>query len=270
MLNLIIVLYVNLRANYITCNLTLWELLIKTSCYYKRLKMGMISQYIKSITLVYNSNTFTSIIGDSGDVLHLSEIMRKLVCNAKSKPTNIRQFNLIPVEIIDELEKIHNQILQSQQSLRYIYMGENSSGEFMLFRGTKYPIFKTDNRPLAIFTIEHKLKAININNKSEDYPDYCFELTNYELNSIEQLILFYASFGFSHGETYYFISKFTELKLKMDNFKYYHKQLLKKFHVTRMCDLINSVAELKQRKFIPYKLLRNAIFILKDRSYTQN
>lgn len=226
--------------------------------------MDMISQYIKSITLVYNANTFTSIIGDSGEVIYLSEIMHKLVCNDKSKPTNIKQFNRIPVEIIDKLEKIHNQILQSQQPLRYIYMGENSLGEFMLFRGTKYPIFETDNRPIAIFTIEHKLKAININNKSEDYPDYCFKITDHELNTVEQLILFYASFGFSHGETYHFITKFTELELKINNFKYYHKQLLKKFHVTNMADLINNVAALKQRKFIPHQLLKNAIFVLID------
>ncbi|MFN8769533.1 MAG: hypothetical protein ACK5Z5_01260 [Neisseriaceae bacterium] len=227
--------------------------------------MDIVSHYIKSIALVYDSESYTSIIGDNGDILYLSELMRKLVSsNTNSTPNTLKGFDYIPKEIIDELEHIHNKIIQQNKSLKYIYMGENSSGEFMLFRGTKYPIHNKNNHPIAIFTLEYKLKSININNQNHDYSDYSFSIPNFKLSDIEQLILFYTSFGFSHGEAYYFIIKFTNSRLKMDNFKYYHKQLLKKFNAKSIAELIDSVDELKMRRFIPQKLLKNAIFLIKD------
>ncbi|MFN8771108.1 MAG: hypothetical protein ACK52I_36530 [Pseudomonadota bacterium] len=210
-----------------------------------------IAEYINALSIIYNnSNYLISITNNEGSFLFLSKTMQKYIEN----------FNFSSIRIINDFIMLNKKIFQSGQTLKYIYLAQTHLWQDMLFKGTKYPIYEND-KVIAILTIEHELNLINLEHLDDD-RNYCFEFSDYKLTDIENLILFFSSFGFSSGETYQFILKHNEINVKFDNFKYYWRQLLRIFHVSTMKELIENNCVLKSRRFIPQKLLRNKIFLL--------
>ncbi|MFN8770315.1 MAG: hypothetical protein ACK5Z5_00555 [Neisseriaceae bacterium] len=228
--------------------------------------MNIVSQYINAISLVYNKpDSFASIVGEQNNVLYLSDAWHKLVCSDIIQlPTTLDGYDQIDPDSILEIKIVNNKILKTGKITKFIYIGKRVCGDFALLRGTKYPIYEASGKAVAVLTIQRKLKSVNINTTGYGINEYCYELENHDLNHIEQLILFYASLGFSHGESFQFITKFTNSKLKFENFKYYGKQLLKKFDSANMKELIDSVSELRECRFIPSKLLKSSIFLIRS------
>ncbi|MFN8770906.1 MAG: hypothetical protein ACK5Z5_04720 [Neisseriaceae bacterium] len=206
-----------------------------------------IFQYIKQISSIYNSsNDFVSIIDNMGNPLYLSDAVYRLwTSNTKFLPKTLKEFDLAPIEIINEFNNI--------------YLAQTSSTNLTFFRGTKYPIHH-ENEVIAILTIEYKLKLVNIEHLYDD-REYCFTLPGYSLSNIENLILFYASFGFSHGEIYQFVTEHHNSKLNLNNFKYYYKKILMVFKATSIKELIANNEVLNSCRFIPHKLLRNMVLM---------
>lgn len=227
--------------------------------------MEIIKKYIDAISLVYDQkNSYIHIMDDKNNFLYLSEPMRRLISNgSESFPENFDQLDAKYQDIVDQVKELHKQLFRTGESVKFISIEQVKSGEIMLFRGVKYPIFEEPNKTVAILTIRHHLNLINFESDTSG-DNYCFSIPGYDLNYIEQLILFYASLGFSHGESHQFIVNFTDAKLKFENFKYYSKQLLRKFGVQSMKQLISEIEELRVCKFIPRKLLKSSLYLIKN------
>lgn len=225
----------------------------------------IIAQYINSIALLYNQpNTLASIVDKKGSILYLSDPMLQLNYEMQNTKSN----NIFD-NVFNNFNIYNHIVIDSCKVIEYFYIMQNSPTELSFYKCIKSPICNINEDPIAVMTIQHKLRLIDLENIDDSNYSYCFELKDYKLSDIEQLILFYASHHFSHGEIFQFITKHSEPELKIENFNYYCKKLRKKFKVDNMEELISNHNILKNRKFIPRRLIQNEIILLKSSNYRQ-
>jgi hypothetical protein len=133
----------------------------------------------------------------------------------------------------------------------------------ILARGMKYPLYDDERIIVGILTLLYPANSIHLDRMDNLLENNDREITSVingydNLNSLEHQVLFYYSLGLKQSEVFEFIKeRYSDLSLY--TFKYYQSILLKKFDAPGINELIESVEELKSRRFMPKELVKNLL-----------
>jgi len=212
----------------------------------------VLKDYIDLFSDMYKNELF-NLVDENADFYYFSRKLRKLL-----DVKNINEVKLLPGINLDRTHKINKYIMNSGKQ-RVLFTTGLINNESHAFKITKSPIFHPESdRVIGVFTLIRNSKIINWDDSG--YPkleELCFKLdSSCKFSVIDELILFYASIGYTQGEIYSLITKQGRKNLSLNGFKYYYNCLLEKTGTSSINEIIINNNLLKSRRFIPNHLIK--------------
>lgn len=219
--------------------------------------MKSLNSYAKEIKLLY-ANKLVDVVDCNNQFHYISKKLSTMLgLNVNDRLANFDDINIESNDLIQRVKELNKTTLDGDTPVKFISMGKLYHGEFYVFRGVKYPLFNELNKPIGVFTLINMITAIHINlEKTAAFNQIVFNLNGYNFNELEQLILFYASIGFTQSEIYG-ASVVNGRKLSLNGFKYHYNQLLVRHKVSSITEIINEVDALRTKSYIPQALLES-------------
>ena len=217
----------------------------------------MLHDYVKLFAEVYRHELF-NIVDVAAKINYLSVSLKKLL-NISSNDEAL-QGNID----FTRTRKINKQIIEGGRSCSFFSAGKfnNKSHAFKI---SKYPIYHpVSERVIGVFSLIRNAQIVNWDDSaSPQLESLQFGLEDdKDFSQIDELILFYASIGYTQGEIYHLITHQERRHISLNGFKYYYNRLLDKTQSSALSDIINNNSYLKKRCFVPNGLIKaNALII---------
>ncbi len=225
--------------------------------------MNHLQRYLDALNLVYKDNYF-DIVDLDNNLVHVSPKLATLL-NIKATD-NLPSLDSLGFDLVKQFNKQikaqNKKVIESGKVLKFITMAQFGDG-IILARGMKYPLYDDERIIVGILTLLYPANSIHLDRMDNLLENNDREITSVingydNLNSLEHQVLFYYSLGLKQSEVFEFIKeRYSDLSLY--TFKYYQSILLKKFDAPGINELIESVEELKSRRFMPKELVKNLL-----------
>lgn len=225
--------------------------------------MNHLQRYLDALNLVYKDNYFDIVDLDN----NLVNVSPKLAALLNIKATdNLPSLDSLGFDLVKQFNKQikaqNKKVIESGKVLKFMTMAQFGDG-IILARGMKYPLYDDERIIVGILTLLYPANSIHLDRMDNLLENNDREITSVingydNLNSLEHQVLFYYSLGLKQSEVFEFIKeRYSDLSLY--TFKYYQSILLKKFDAPGINELIESVEELKSRRFMPKELVKNLL-----------
>lgn len=155
---------------------------------------------------------------------------------------------------IDRTRIINQQVIKSRKVCKFISRYKQDDDACCVMRIVKYPLLD-DDMVYGVLSMMKVVKLVHIEpGQALHFNQIVFDLANEKFNSMDKLILFYASIGFTQSEIYQSIANLGN-HFSLNGFKYHYNQLLVKTNATSIEQLICEDDNLRNRNFIPKFLI---------------
>jgi hypothetical protein len=225
--------------------------------------MNHLQRYLDALNLVYKDNYF-DIVDLDNNLVHVSPKLATLL-NIKATD-NLPSLDSLGFDLVkqfnQQIKAQNKKVIESGNVLKFMTMAQFGDG-IILARGMKYPLYDDERIIVGILTLLYPANSIHLDRMDNLLENNDREITSVingydNLNSLEHQVLFYYSLGLKQSEVFEFIKeRYSDLSLY--TFKYYQSILLKKFDAPGINELIESVEELKSRRFMPKELVKNLL-----------
>ena len=220
--------------------------------------MKILHEYIKLVAETYRHELF-SVVDLTAKINYLSAGLRKLL-NISNHYEETLQENIN----FAETRKINQRIIEDCKPYSFFSAGRINDTS-LAFKVCKYPIYSLESTSvIGVFSLIRNAQIVNW----DDPVSPQLESLNFDLDEdknfslIDELILFYASIGYTQGEIYHLITRQERRHISLNGFKYYYNRLLDKTHSSALTDIISNNSVLKKRSFVPKGLIKGRALII--------
>lgn len=218
----------------------------------------MLNGYIKLFAEIYQNELF-NIVDIDTNFSFLSSALKKLL-NVTGIEDMERQGNVN----FDLTRKANKQVLNNGRTQILFSVGKLND-QVHAFKISKYPIYNSKSeKVIGVFSLIRNAVVIDWDEAAgPQVESLCFKIDGEEcLSSIDELILFYGSIGYTQGDIYNLIIKQGQRNLSLNGFKYYYNRLLDKTRSAALSDIINNNNFLKKRRFVPRELIKARALVI--------
>lgn len=214
-------------------------------------------RYINHVDAVYQDK-FVEIFSLSLESLYRSAKMNRIYKGIDS--VNSMDY-LEQTRILLDFERINKEVVEKKSPIKFLCMSSLDGDELLLGHGVRQPII-LEGKIVGIFSMITPAKIFSFDFSLKNYvghvPHTKLEC-EHNLTDIEEQILFLSSYGFTQGEIYEILKLDKNMSIhinSIDNVKYYYFAILKKFGLDSLDLVIESIASLKSRQFMPKSLFK--------------
>lgn len=214
-------------------------------------------KYINYIETIYQDK-FVEIFSLSLESIYRSVKMNKMYEGLKL--INNKDY-LEPSKILLDFDQINQSVVEKKSPVKFLCISSLNNDEILLGHGVRQPII-LEGKIVGIFSMITPAKIFSFDFSLKNYVSHVPHTKlecKHNLTDIEEQILFLSSYGFTQGEIYEILKLDKNMSIhinSIDNVKYYYFAILKKFGLDSLDLVIESIASLKSRQFIPKSLFK--------------
>ncbi len=212
--------------------------------------MKTLEAFIDQAIMLYPDEMFDVVDSDSKFCYFSDSLLTML----NVKPEEIGKNISYDPSSVEKTRIINQQVIKNRKIYKFISIYKHANSDYYIMRVVKYPLIDGDT-VIGIMSMMKIMKAIHLEpGQGLHFDQIVFDLTNEVLNSLDKLILFYASIGFTQSETYQSIVNLGK-RFSLNGFKYHYNQLLIKTKADSIQQIICEDENLRNKKFIPKALI---------------